>query len=155
MKKLLFILLVSGIAVFTGCKNNGGTKEGEISTDVVKNTKSAEGVDEKPMPKLVFEETTHNFGKIIRGEKLKYKFKFKNVGNADLVISRVSTSCGCTASHYPKKPIKPGEESYIEVVFDSSHKRGKQNKTVTIYANTQPSRTVLHIKGNVIMPTNN
>jgi hypothetical protein len=104
------------------------------------------------MPKMVFQETVHDFGKIIKGEKLKYRFKFKNTGNADLVITKVSTSCGCTASHYPKKPIKPGEESYIEVVFDSTHKRGKQNKTITILANTQPNRTVLHIKGNVVMP---
>ena len=143
------------VVAFTGCKNNGSSNKEEISTEVVKNPKSAEGTEVSSMPKMAFEETTHDFGKIIRGEKLRYKFKFKNVGNADLVISRVSTSCGCTASHYPKKPVKPGEEAYIEAVFDSSHKRGKQNKTLTIYANTQPNRTVLHIKGNVVMPENN
>jgi len=151
MKKVLFFLMVLTAVSFTSC-NNGQNGKKEISTDVVKNNKSATGEENKPMPKMVFQETVHDFGKIIKGEKLKYRFKFKNTGNADLVITKVSTSCGCTASHYPKKPIKPGEESYIEVVFDSTHKRGKQNKTITILANTQPNRTVLHIKGNVVMP---
>ncbi len=154
MKKVLLMVMLAVAVVFTGCKSNNNDNK-EISTEVVKNNKSANGSEEKPMPKIVFEETTHDFGTIIRGEKLRYKFHFKNVGNADLVITKVSTSCGCTASHYPKDPVKPGEESYIEVVFDSSHKRGKQHKTVTILANTQPNRTVLHIKGNVVMPEKN
>ncbi len=155
MKRILLVIMFAITIVFSGCKNNGNNQGKEISTDVVKNNKSANGSEEKPMPKLVFEETTHDFGTIIRGEKLTYKFKFKNVGDADLVISKVSTSCGCTATHYPKEPVKPGQESYIEVVFNSVHKRGKQHKTVTILANTQPNRTILHVKGNVIMPEKN
>ncbi len=155
MKKLLLVLSFISIGlIFSSCNgsSNKNKAEEEISTDVVKNNKSAEGNEDKPMPKLVFEETTHDFGKIIRGEKLKYRFKFKNTGNADLIISKVSTSCGCTASNYPRRPVKPGEESYIDVVFNSAHKRGKQHKTVTILANTQPNKTVLHITGTVVMP---
>jgi len=88
-------------------------------------------------------------------EKVSYKFKFKNVGNSDLLISKVSTSCGCTVGHYPKEPVKPGEEATVDVTFDSTHKKGMQNKTITILANTQPNRTILRIKANVLMPERN
>jgi len=154
MKKLYFVfVLVMGIAL-TSCQNDNGGKSA-ISTDVVKNDKSADGSTEQPMPKFAFVETVHNFGKVIRGEKVSYSFKFKNVGDADLLITKVSTSCGCTVGHYPKEPVKPGKEATINVVFDSTHKKGMQNKSITILANTQPNRTVLRIKANVVMPENN
>jgi hypothetical protein len=153
MKKLYFIfVLVMGLAL-TGCQNDNNSKT--ISTDVVKNEKSADGTEGDVMPKFSFVETVHNFGKVIRGEKVSYKFKFKNIGNSDLVISKVSTSCGCTVGHYPKEPVKPGEEATIDAVFDSSHKKGMQNKTITILANTKPNRTVLRVKANVVMPETN
>jgi len=154
MKKLFFVLvLMLGIAL-TSCQNNNSTKQ-TISTNVVKNDKSAEGTTKNDMAKMGFVETVHDFGKVIRGEKVSYKFKFKNVGKSDLLISKVSTSCGCTVGHYPKEPVKPGEEGIIDVTFDSTHKKGIQNKTITILANTQPNRTVLRIKANVIMPERN
>lgn len=154
MKKLYFILaLMLGVAL-TSCQNNNSTKK-TISTNVVKNDKSAEGTNKNDMAKMAFTETVHDFGKVIRGEKVSYKFKFKNVGNSDLLISKVSTSCGCTVGHYPKEPVKPGESGTIDVTFDSTHKKGMQNKTITILANTQPNRTVLRIKANVIMPERN
>ncbi len=153
MKKLFFVLmLIAGIG-FTGCQesNNGKT----ISTDVVKNNKSASGDEKNDMAKMAFVETVHDFGKVIRGEKVSYKFRFKNIGKSDLIITHVSTSCGCTVGSYPHEPVKPGEEGTIAVTFDSTHKKGIQNKSITIVANTQPNRTVLRIKANVVMPEKN
>jgi hypothetical protein len=142
------------VIVFAGCNSNSNnTKNSEtISTDAVKNNKSATGETEEKMPKIVFKETTHDFGTIIKGEKVKYKFYFTNAGNADLLLTHVGASCGCTVVDYPKKAIKPGEEAFLEAVFDSTHKKGKQNKTITIITNGTPNRLTLHIKGNVVMP---
>ena len=128
----------------------------KISTDVVSNTKSASQTEAKSdLPVFSFEVLEHDFGKIIRGEKVSQSFKFTNVGDADLVISKVSTSCGCTVSKYPKDPVKPGETEYIEATFDSTHKKGFQNKTITIMANTEPNRTTLRVKAQVIQPEKN
>lgn len=135
------------------CENNN---QSTIDSDVVKNSKSASG-DLKPyeMPKITFEKMEHDFGKIIQGEMVKYSFKFTNTGKSDLLISKVSTSCGCTVGNYPRQPIPPGESGKIEVIFDSKGKKGFQNKTVTVLANTSPNKTVLRVKTNITLPENN
>jgi hypothetical protein len=81
-----------------------------------------------------------------------YNFTFTNNGTSDLVIASAKGSCGCTVPDWPKRPIKPGETSEIKVEFNSTGKKGKQHKKVTIVANTQPSKNVIAIQGNVIAP---
>ncbi len=152
MKYLILILSFFTVFVFTSCENNGG----KISTDVVNNSKSAVGeVGNSETPVMTFEKVEHDFGKIIQGEKVTYNFKFTNTGKSALLISRVSTTCGCTVGEYPKVPVKSGETEYIEVTFDSKHKSGFQNKAITIMANTQPNKTTLRVKGQVVLPQNN
>lgn len=94
----------------------------------------------------------HDFGKVIQGEKVSYAFKFKNSGNADLIISDARGSCGCTVADYPKKPMAPGEEGEIDVKFSTEGKKGFQSKTITLVANTEPNSVVLTIKANVQVP---
>jgi len=150
MRIIKFTIILLSSIVLVSCVNNN---EKEISTDVVKNNKTAIGNYEKgTAPKMYFEETVHDFGNIIQGERLVYGFEFTNIGGSDLVITRVSSSCGCTVGDYPKQSIKPGKTGVIEVTFDSKGRRGIQNKTVTILANTEPNSTTLRIKGKVIQP---
>jgi hypothetical protein len=153
MKKISFVFIIAiGFMMFS-CDNSGGNK---LSTDVVDNTKTASGdYDKSAGPHFKFEETEHNFGKMIQGERVSYSFKFINDGGADILINKVSTSCGCTVGHYPKTPIKPGESGSIDVTFNSNHKKGHQNKTITIMANTEPNKTILRIKARVMLPEKN
>jgi hypothetical protein len=44
---------------------------------------------------------------------------------------------------FSKKPIPPGGEGKIQVVFDSSNREGMENKRITVMANTHPSTTIL------------
>ena len=153
MKNFILILLVAIGLITQSCENSNSKG---ISTDVVNNSKSAvKTAKEGTVPEMLFEETVHDFGDMIRGEKVSYSFKFVNIGGSDLVITRVSTSCGCTVSEYPKEPIAPGKEGAIEVTFDSAHKKGFQNKTITVLANTEPNTTTLRVKTKVIMPEKN
>jgi hypothetical protein len=41
-------------------------------------------------PKLVIKETTHDFGEVKAGTPLRYAFKIKNEGKADLLIQGVT-----------------------------------------------------------------
>jgi hypothetical protein len=152
MKTYRFTLMVLiFVAAFTGCKQEPDKKDNLISTDVVNNPNSAngnQGMDK--LPKFEFSQKTHDFGVIIEGEKVSYTFKFKNTGKSDLVISSAKGSCGCTVPKYNKEPVKPGEEGFVEVIFDSSGKSGMQNKTVTLEANTQPNSEILTISGEVV-----
>ncbi len=150
MKKISLILLLF-IGLLTQSCNNNNNKS--ISTDVVSNPKSATKTAKKgTLPKMQFDETLHDFGKMIQGERVVYDFHFTNVGGSDLLITRVSTSCGCTVGDYPKEPIAPGKGGTIEVTFDSHRKRGYQNKSITILANTKPNSTTLRIKAKIILP---
>jgi hypothetical protein len=147
IKLIAVILTIAGL--LGACKN----QDAQIPADVINIPNTADGeVEENPLPVISFEETTHDFGKVIQGEVVGYYFRFKNTGKSDLVIANVSASCGCTATEYPKTPVKPGEEETIQVTFDSDGRRGFQHKTVTIASNTQPNTTVISIKANVIIP---
>lgn len=147
MRKLLLICI--SVISLLACKNEGKKKAG---SEVVNNPVTAENPDadlSANAPILSFEENVHDFGKLIDGEVVTYKFKFKNTGNADLIISNASASCGCTIPNYPKAPIAPGEEGAIDVQFNSSGKVGVFDKNVTITANTVPTDVFLVIKGEV------
>lgn len=101
-------------------------------------------------PEINFKKTEHDFGKVIYGEVVSYHFKFKNTGNSDLIISEVRSTCGCTVTDHPEKPIKPGEEKYLEVTFDSERQSGFQSKTISIVTNAQPNPKTLRIKAKVV-----
>jgi hypothetical protein len=100
--------------------------------------------------KIEFAESQFDFGTLKEGDKTRHIFKFKNTGDKPLTISNAAGSCGCTVPQFPKEPIMPGEEGEINVEFDSKGKVGKQSKTVTITANTDPVQTVLTINSEVI-----
>jgi len=86
--------------------------------------------------KIVFKETTHDFGKVEEGAELMYEYKFTNGGNENLVILKVQASCGCTgASIGEKTEYKKDETGKIKVTFDTTGKVGEQLKTVVIQSN--------------------
>jgi len=147
--KALHILGISLLIFGSSCKENST----EITTNDVMNTKSADGKSNASLPDIKFEEETHDFGRITQGEKVAHAFKFKNTGNSNLIISSAHGSCGCTIPEYPKKPILPGEEAVIDVVFASEGKSGIVEKSVTIVTNCEPSTKIIYIKANIIVPT--
>lgn len=108
------------------------------------------GIDKSlPVSKIEFEETAHNFGKIKAGDVVTTTFKFKNTGDAPLIIQNATASCGCTVPEKPEGPIAPGETGELKVQYDSRGKSGMENKQVTVTANTQPSITTLQIIADV------
>ena len=143
-----FIFLM--FAIVSSCSNNSNQSNGNLSTDVVNNPKSAAGMgDTTQLPKMQFETEIHDFGTITEGEKVEYNFKFKNSGSTDLIISSAKGSCGCTIPVWTKEPIPPGGESIIKVSFNSEGKHGIVDKKVTIIANTNPNTKVLKITGKI------
>ncbi len=97
---------------------------------------------------MTFKHTDHNFGSQESGADISYDFEFVNTGKADLVITNVSTSCGCTTPQWTRQPIKSKEKGVITVKYDSS-RIGQFSKTITVYSNASNSPVVLQIRGNV------
>ena len=151
MKKILLPIAV--IALLSSCGE--AVENDTINIDSINNpiTASAEEVDESKMPFFEFVEEIKDFGEITQGEVVSMTFRFRNVGQTDLIISSATGSCGCTVPEWPKEPIKPGAEGKIDVKFDSNGKQGMQNKTITLVANTIPNTKVIAIKGSVLTPT--
>jgi len=110
----------------------------------------AETQEEITGPQITFEVSTHDFGNIEQGEKVNYVFKFENTGIEPLVLSNVLTTCGCTATSWPREPIVPGEGGEIAVSFNSAGKMGKQNKVVTIVSNAVNGQERVKIISNII-----
>ncbi|MEI6310761.1 MAG: DUF1573 domain-containing protein [Bacteroidota bacterium] len=98
---------------------------------------------------IKFKENTYDFGDIEEGTIVHTAFEFVNDSKRNLVINNCLGSCGCTIPKWPKETIKPGEKGIIEVQFNTAGKKGKQMKTVTVYANTEPATTILYVKSNV------
>ena len=100
---------------------------------------------------ISFEKETHDFGKIQESDgKVEYKFEFTNTGSSPLIITNVKASCGCTSPTWTQQPIMPGTKGFVSAVFDPVRRPGSFNKSIIVETNTEKSRIVLRIMGEVI-----
>jgi hypothetical protein len=124
MKKLLFIIAFA--ISFSYCSSQVATNPAEIK----------------------FETISHDYGTIAQGGNGEYEFKFTNTSKVPLILTNVSSSCGCTIPVWTKEPIKPGKTGSIKVKYDTD-RIGNFIKTITVISNAKNSRVELTIKGNV------
>ena len=69
-------------------------------------------------PKAEFDKLKHEYGVVLWKTPSKATFKVKNTGDQPLVISNVTTSCGCTVADWTKTSIAPGASGEVSAVFD-------------------------------------
>lgn len=148
-KQVFFVFAAS---IFISCGQDKSNENPEqVSPEIVNIDATASDVHAKSKSgKFQFEENNFDFGTINSGEEVVHVFKFKNTGDADIVISQVKGSCGCTSPEYPQNPVKPGEEGEIKVTFRSKGIAGQVVKDITILANTVPTTKILTISGEVL-----
>ena len=102
-------------------------------------------------PKIVFEKSSHNFGNIQEANgDASCEFKFKNEGNAPLIITRATSGCGCTAPSFPKAPIAPGDSGVIGATYHAKGRPGGFSKVITLYTNVPDEKIKLTSSGHVI-----
>ncbi len=102
-------------------------------------------------PTAQFDKKVHNYG-VIKEEDgaAKCIFRVTNIGDDTLKITGVRPSCGCTASKYTKSGIAPGASGEIEASYNTNHRPGKFNKSITVTTNDPDNaRIILSIKGEV------
>ena len=104
--------------------------------------------------KISFKNETVDYGKIVKGSDGVRVFEFTNTGDAELVITNVKSSCGCTVPKKPEEPIAPGASGSIEVKYDTN-RVGPIRKTVTVYSNADEPIKALKIKGEVLNSSKN
>jgi hypothetical protein len=145
MKKVLVTLGVSMMMGFAAMAQDATTK----------------AVENPNAPVITFEKTTHDYGTVTKGGDGTCEFKFKNNGVEPLILSNVSSSCGCTVPEWPREPILKGKSASVKVKYDTN-RVGPINKTITVMSNAKVPSIQLKIVGNVVeastgaqMPQNN
>lgn len=150
MKRVVLALVGALFISLTACDNAASKIKSEGEDVAESNAASLDAVDSPDgAPVFVFNEESFQFGEIPEGTVAKHDFVFKNTGDAPLIITNASGSCGCTVPNWPREPIAPGEEGTIHVEFNSNGRAGNQTKQVTIKANTVPNTKVLTINAQV------
>ncbi len=145
----IFIVLCLGGALMSSCEQKSEQVRQEVINEADQPATTQLPAEEtQQTTRIQFEQGSHDFGKINKGEMVGHMFRFTNVGDAPLLIVDAKTSCGCTVPQWTKEPVMPGESGEIEVKYNGSGS-GKIHKTVTILANTEPKETVLEITADV------
>lgn len=138
---------VSRRALFNKYAIGKGTKEHPSELQI--QSERDEQVNNMPRTTIAFENSKHKFGTIKEGTVSRHTFKFKNTGSNPLLIANVIATCGCTIPTYSKEPVLPGREGSIDVEFHSAGKKGMQQKSVFVVANTTPQRTPIGFEAEV------
>jgi len=132
--------------------NNRLSVSATIKEDFSKMTEK----EKKNAAHINFDTLKFNFGTINQGDVISHNFKFKNTGKSNLLIRKIKSSCGCTATAPESKVIAKGKPSSIKATFNSRGKVGKQYKTITVITNDPDHpQTILRITGYVNKTANN
>ena len=108
------------------------------------------GKDAAGQAVLLFDTLVHDFGTILEGEKVVCYFDYVNSGSADLILSSVTSTCGCTTPDWSGEPLKPGGQETLKVIFDSSGRSGLQIKSVNVRSNSENQHVLLTIKADIV-----
>ena len=100
---------------------------------------------------IACEKSVHQFGDIREADgKVSHTFVIQNEGDAPLVITNVTASCGCTTPEWTKQPIPAGKTGTVKVTYDPTNRPGTFMKTVRVYGQGMSNGLILTIRGNVL-----
>ena len=94
-------------------------------------------------------QTIYDYATVRKQSKNLAVFTITNTGEHPLIISHVSTSCGCTNVSWDKQPVEPGKPATIHVEM-TPEETGSFSKTVEIYCNVKESPVKLMLIGTTV-----
>jgi len=122
-----------------------------VSATIEEDFSSLSAAELANAPVASFNPDNWDFGDIQQGVVKEYTFELSNKGKRDLIIRNIRASCGCTSVNPEKNVIPSGEKVPVKVQFDSSGKKGRQSKTVTVITNDPKNSTItLRISSNIL-----
>jgi len=102
-----------------------------------------------PAPGIKFDQSSHDFGQLDKGDPAEHTFSFTNVSDHPITLTRVKASCGCTTPSWTREEVAPGEAGEIKVKYNSA-RVGPFSKSITVnYSDSASRPIVLYIKGKV------
>jgi Protein of unknown function (DUF1573) len=101
-------------------------------------------------PKIVFDQTTYDFGVTSAVEAVEGKFTFTNTGDGVLKVEKPKPACGCTVASVIPDSLKPGEKGALTFTLNLTHAKGPTEKSITVPSNDPQNPSVkLAIKADV------
>ncbi|MEI2273896.1 DUF1573 domain-containing protein [Sphingobacterium sp. ML3W] len=145
-----YSVLALASVLFFSCGNSqkGQAEIAKTGTEAVATDSLSKAAAQ--LGKIEFAESAFDFGQVKEGAEVKHTFVLKNTGDAPVILSKVTASCGCTQPEFSKSPILPGGTSDIRVTFKSEGQVGKQQKIITIQSNASNGMTTVQLKGEVL-----
>lgn len=102
---------------------------------------------EVPVPRLDMPGVSHDFGRIPKRRDVAHTFAVQNVGTADLMVSDLVTSCGCTIAELSSDVIPPGERADLTVTFDPDfHETRGQVVRLVWFATDDPTQPWVEVR---------
>lgn len=86
-------------------------------------------------PRLQLAATSMDFGRVGKNATVVREISVTNTGKSELAIKAVQGNCTCVTASAAKQKLKPGESATISVSFNSTERKGTQQKAVTVYSN--------------------
>jgi hypothetical protein len=100
--------------------------------------------------RVVIPERAFEFGAVAQGTIVVHDFEIRNVGTADLLISRIAPTCGCTAAAVSSPTVPPGKSEKIRVQFDTSGFSGSKFKQIHVRTSDRDETDfVLTLRGTI------
>lgn len=108
-------------------------------------------------PRIALEAQTLELGDMPNGEIAEREVAVRNDGDAPLVISTITTSCGCTTAALEPMTIAPGTSGTLRVTFDSGAHgpdlRGLIMREVMIVSNDPATpEAVVEVRADILAP---
>lgn len=95
-----------------------------------------------------FKKTALDAGKLALNSEYEFNFEFENTGEEPVIITFVSSTCGCAKPEWSKKPILPHEKGMIKVRFHAE-KYGNFVRSVFVQSTAQNFVEQLLLRGHV------
>ena len=131
-------------------KVNGVESVVKINADIKENFGLMKDEELNNAPKISLSKTKLNFGDVAKDKKAKSTITYTNNGKEDLIIRKVSATCGCTVIKTKKNVIKPSKSGKLIVTLDTSEKDYNQNNMITLICN-DPKNAVhtIQVRANI------
>lgn len=103
-------------------------------------TPSFENGEQETRPIIEILPESFDFGEVTYGQTLEHKFSLKNLGEVELKIKRIATSCACTKAWVEKEVVAPGESIDLIVKYETGamsgpHALGDQERIIFVQTN--------------------
>ena len=154
---LVFLVINCVLFLQIGCQEQAGVAEGPETVPPTpkpaavqpEKAETAPQID-KGTPKIVFDKTIHDFGKVGPGTKSSGEFKITNTGAGLLEITKVGQCCG-VVTKLSKNKYAPGESGVLTAEYRATRLPTVIRRQLVVHSNdkTRPEFT-LTLKAEII-----